>query len=444
MSRKSFVIKQGYDYSKSSEENYSSIDSDFVGEYKNQREQLDYSYHTRYSEERQYLQDSLINEFPKTRVQDRDGITICEKPLENWIVFTAGPMGAGKNHTMKWLNDSGLFPLDAFVNVDPDAIRDKLPEIEGYNQRNPATMGFLTQKEVGYITETLTFKSLSEGRNVLVCGSLRDANWYQEYFKQLRKKFPVLKIAIINVSTKIETALQRAAQRALVTHRIVPDSVIIEGMLKTEKALKLLMPHTNFVATIDNDRDIPTPRLRFCVMRDQSCEQLLWAITLQDNHSSLSYHNSSMLTDSSSSTSLDAFYLYSKGNNNYNHKKKDPNNDHTPVDMNGSIKSTNDENNHHHHHHKNNGESCDEVKHNLPEQECEGKLVIKVDYGSDTKVVSTIDTSMTTPQYIYTDYQSRFEKILNDQDWEFHFKEVWTMQCGMHSSNNSPILRVIK
>jgi hypothetical protein len=65
-------------------------------------------------------------------------------------------MGAGKNHTMKWLNDSGLFPLDAFVNVDPDAIREKLPEIEGYNHHNPSTMGFLTQKEVGYITEVIS------------------------------------------------------------------------------------------------------------------------------------------------------------------------------------------------------------------------------------------------------------------------------------------------
>ena len=50
------MIKQDYDYSKSSEENYASVDSDFVGEYKKQREQLDYTYHTRYSEERQYLQ----------------------------------------------------------------------------------------------------------------------------------------------------------------------------------------------------------------------------------------------------------------------------------------------------------------------------------------------------------------------------------------------------
>ena len=68
-------------------------------------------------------------------------------------------MGAGKGHTINWLNKSGIFPLDAFVNVDPDNIRDLLPETEGYNKRDPSTMGFLTQKEVGYLTEVIDYIS---------------------------------------------------------------------------------------------------------------------------------------------------------------------------------------------------------------------------------------------------------------------------------------------
>jgi hypothetical protein len=39
------------------------------------------------------------------------------------------------------------------VDVDPDKIRDLLPEMEEYNRRDPSTMGFLTQKEVGHLTE---------------------------------------------------------------------------------------------------------------------------------------------------------------------------------------------------------------------------------------------------------------------------------------------------
>ncbi len=47
----------------------------------------------------------------------------------------------------------------------------------------------------------------------------------QDYFRLLREKFPILKIAIFNVRAEIQTVLKRAAERAEVTGRIVPDSV---------------------------------------------------------------------------------------------------------------------------------------------------------------------------------------------------------------------------
>lgn len=62
-------------------------------------------------------------------------------------------MGAGKGYTMKWLASQGLFPFEAFVNVDPDEIRMLLPEMKEYNRLDDNTAGFLTQKEVGYISE---------------------------------------------------------------------------------------------------------------------------------------------------------------------------------------------------------------------------------------------------------------------------------------------------
>lgn len=150
---KSFEIPSDYNYDLSSESNYCCTDAPFVGKYKHIRSQLDYSYHKRYSVERQLLHDTLIDRFLKTKVHDRKSNLECEVPLENWIVFTAGPMGAGKGHTMQWLYKNDLFPLDAFVNVDPDALRILLPETAHYNKINDNTAGYLTQKEVGYISE---------------------------------------------------------------------------------------------------------------------------------------------------------------------------------------------------------------------------------------------------------------------------------------------------
>jgi len=147
-----------YDYTKSTEENYAAKndeDGQFVGEFAHHRVTLDYSYHKRYSKERQKIQDSIARKFLLTvrpHVADivgwcaplanapslrlirscaagyqvvRDAATefVCERPEQPWIVFTAGAMGAGKSHAMRWMAEQGLFPLASFVQVDPDAIR---------------------------------------------------------------------------------------------------------------------------------------------------------------------------------------------------------------------------------------------------------------------------------------------------------------------------------
>jgi hypothetical protein len=152
-----FRMRADYNYSLSSEENYSSNEKVFVGKYSYERSLLDYTYHHYYIEERQLLHDQIIDMFLRTRVFDSVTNITCETPLENWIVFTAGVMGAGKGHTIQFLHNEGLFPKDAFVNVDPDIFRSLLPEFEEYNRLDSNTAGYLTQKEVGYISEVSTY-----------------------------------------------------------------------------------------------------------------------------------------------------------------------------------------------------------------------------------------------------------------------------------------------
>ena len=142
----------GYDWNRSTEENYHA-DAPLVGKYIRERSQLDYSYHMKYSESRQLFQDTLIDQFQKTLVYDVKSDWYCESPLENWVVFTAGVMGAGKGRTMNWLAKHKLFPKEAFVHVDPDEIRHLLPEFNHYNKIDHHKTGYLTQKEVGYISE---------------------------------------------------------------------------------------------------------------------------------------------------------------------------------------------------------------------------------------------------------------------------------------------------
>ena len=97
------------------------------------------------------------------------------------------------------------------MRVNPDAIRRYLPEYHLYIETNPDLAGELTNKEAGYISEILTLAALRMGKNVLVDGSLRQADWYKEYFGRLRSEFPDLRIAIIHVVAPREAIFQRAS-----------------------------------------------------------------------------------------------------------------------------------------------------------------------------------------------------------------------------------------
>lgn len=60
------------------------------------------------------------------------------------------------------------------------------------------------------MTEIATRVALDRGYNVLVDGSLRDWEWYAEYFNDLKKQYRKLRIAIIFVTAPREVIFERA------------------------------------------------------------------------------------------------------------------------------------------------------------------------------------------------------------------------------------------
>lgn len=74
------------EYTQSTNERYASSTEIFVGEYRYTRALLDYRWHVHYKAERQLVQDTIIRKFLEGGVR-------MDRP---WLVYTAGPMGAGK------------------------------------------------------------------------------------------------------------------------------------------------------------------------------------------------------------------------------------------------------------------------------------------------------------------------------------------------------------
>lgn len=253
-----------YQYELSTEENYSlptPSSPRHGGPYAHLRSTLDYSYHKYYIVQRQTFQDKEIESMlKKVQVYDLVNDVKCSMPKSHpWIVFTAGAMGAGKTHTIKFLADSGRFPLHSFVTVDPDEIRRRLPEYPQYIRNNPETAGEYTRKESGYISEILIKAALEKGKNVLVDGSLRDWEWYHQYFIDLKTEYDRYQIAILHITASREVVFERVKHRSLITGRVVPHQTIEIALKQVPQSVRILSKVVDVCIELNNMRSSARP-----------------------------------------------------------------------------------------------------------------------------------------------------------------------------------------
>ena len=231
--------------------------SDFPRRFGSVRRSLDYSYHCHYTRERQLVQDGILLRLYGDSILSH-GIGTCtgaaiNQQEDQWIIFTAGPMGAGKSYTLQQLSETKRLSLDNFVLVDLDAIRRELPEYQYYASNNPSTAGDRTRKEAGCLTEIVTLAALQAGRSVVVDGSLRAYRWYRQYFARLRAEFPSLKIAIFSISAPRQSILHNAADRALETGRFVPLETLERVMKEVPQSMEILAPLADYFVTFVNN-----------------------------------------------------------------------------------------------------------------------------------------------------------------------------------------------
>ena len=221
---------------------------------------LDFVWHGCYPEWRYIEQDALIEKLMTAKTYNREGI----EPLLNgqWVVFTAGAMGAGKGYVMKYLWDKNLIPLDSFVVVDPDWIRMKLPEWRSLIKWYPKVAGSILQKESGYLAEIAREALILAEKNVLVDGSLRDSEWALKDIQKLKNTG--LKIGVIHVTGNPEIFKGQAKERGKATGRYVDAKLILssfEDSLNTFELLSGIDKLLDFAVQIDNSGDQADPRL---------------------------------------------------------------------------------------------------------------------------------------------------------------------------------------
>jgi hypothetical protein len=175
------------------------------------------------------------------------------KPL---LIFTAGPMGAGKSFLLDELAAGGYYQKEKFARVDPDQIKPKIPEYQIFLLMSPEEAATVVHQESGQIADELLEKELQSSRNVIVDGSLRNADWYQGQFRRIRKQYPQYSILILYVKANEATIRERIVKRAQDPKdgRHTPESLALQSIEEVEGSIHLLRDLADLTLTVDNDQ----------------------------------------------------------------------------------------------------------------------------------------------------------------------------------------------
>ena len=264
---------QEFDWSKPTFEAYASQSHEYAASFQRARQKLDYSYHKNPLLERQQFQDRVLQTILDAAVKASESQTHSTEEKEEsksslessvnendsrdherpWIVFSAGPMAAGKSYVLTQLHHRNLFPLDQFVTIDPDKLKSELPEMAGYLAQDPESAATKVHRESTQMADVLFEHALEQRYNILVDGSLRDVDWYQTLFKRLRREVPHYRLAILHVSADPDTIRHRARTRAELSGRAVPTELLEASMRQVPRSVGALEPLTNVTCEISNN-----------------------------------------------------------------------------------------------------------------------------------------------------------------------------------------------
>lgn len=215
------------------------------------KEYLDLEYYNEvYSKERSLLHESIVDKYFASEIQNPNSYPT--------IIFTSGAYGSGKSHTIKLLDNHNKLNINSFIHVDPDKLRIELPEYDELIKQDPWNAGAKTNKEIFYISSLIKYHGLFNNYNIIYDSSLKDGEWFGQYFTWLRKTIPNIIIKIIHVKADWVNVLERNLLRAEETKRCIPLKYIRDAYILAEKSNEILKNYVNENIVIINNNDDET------------------------------------------------------------------------------------------------------------------------------------------------------------------------------------------
>jgi predicted ABC-type ATPase len=192
-----------------------------------------------YTPERKKLHEKIFNQFIS---QGQPVDVTKQKPVA--IVMMGGP-GSGKSSATKGVQK------DNFVPVDPDAIKEQLPEYEEAVKGKALNAARMVHEESSHIASLIRDAALAQNKNVLLDGVGSKLGAMQNRMQTLNQQG--YHVRLLSVHLPLEEGMKRAAERALNNGRWVPMEFVQDAYSKIPGNFAKLTEHAHDAVAYDNN-----------------------------------------------------------------------------------------------------------------------------------------------------------------------------------------------
>ena len=170
-----------------------------------------------YPADRKLLHEKIMGEY-------FDHVQAPAKGQKPMAILMAGGTAAGKSTILRHHMDEEM--MNQFVMVDPDGIKEKLPEYKEATKGSARNAAVMVHEESSDIAKNLRQRAIDAGKNVVIDGTMKDPHKYGKLIDSLKEKG--YDVNVIFVDIDIDQAIHFAKKRAEHTGRWVPPALMRE------------------------------------------------------------------------------------------------------------------------------------------------------------------------------------------------------------------------
>lgn len=212
-----------------------------------------------YTPERKALHEEIISQFLAGTLKDSKGNVRPAKPVppgkKPVSLFMLGTTASGKSSAREKVKPDPFGQYGA-VEVDPDAVKQLLPEYKASVKASAKDAAKISHDESSYIADQIRRRALEQNKNVIVDGTGKNRDKMMAKINDAKNSKHSIQALMPHVP--YEDCVQRADDRAEKTGRYVPHEIIKECADKVGKSFMSLQDQFDRFVLFDN-RNRPAP-----------------------------------------------------------------------------------------------------------------------------------------------------------------------------------------